>query len=149
MIMISEKASISLLKVGFWIGALTDVLAIFPMVCPDVGLVLFGGQPSKLGVEYRFAMEIGVSLMAGWTILLLWGSMKPIKGRGVLVITLFPVVVGTVAATINGVTNYIIIQSGPGIRSRGVQRETKEGIRCFRKPSIFLVELIGIEPTTS
>jgi len=39
------------------------------------------------GSDYRLAMYVGAMFMAGWTVLLAWGAIKPIERRGVLLIT--------------------------------------------------------------
>jgi hypothetical protein len=89
-----------LLRAAFLIGALTDGLAIIPMLSPRVGGALFGGDPGRAGREYRYAMGIGASLMAGWTVLLLWGAASPFERRDLLLLTVFPVVTGIVAASV-------------------------------------------------
>ena len=88
-----------LLRVAFLVGAVTDGLAIVPMLFPKVGVALFGGDMSRTGPEYRFAMGIGAALMAGWTALLLWAAASPLERRAVLLLTVFPVVTGIVIAT--------------------------------------------------
>ena len=97
------KSYSKLLRVCFLVGAITDGLAVVPMLSPNIGTMLFGGEFARLGVEYRYAMGIGAALMAGWTVLLLWGSVKPIERRDLLVITIFPVVTGIVASTVYGI----------------------------------------------
>ncbi len=103
------KYSLVLLKLSFLIGAVTDGLAVVPMMHPAVSAALFGANAAKLGVEYRYAMGIGASLMAGWTMLLLWGYQRPVERRGILVITLFPAITGIIAATVYGMTHQVII----------------------------------------
>ncbi len=98
----------ALLRLCFIIGAITDGLAMIPMLLPQLGAALFGGDFSRLGVEYRYAMGIGASLMAGWTALLIWGSIKPMERRGILVLTIFPVVTGIVGASIYGIQKQVI-----------------------------------------
>jgi hypothetical protein len=102
------KSYSKLLRVCFLIGAITDGLAVVPMLSPNIGTMLFGGEFARLGVEYRYAMGIGAALMAGWTVLLLWGSIKPVERRDLLVITIFPVVTGIVASTIYGISRHVI-----------------------------------------
>jgi hypothetical protein len=41
--------------------------------------------------------------MFGWTALLLWADRKPIERRGILLITIFPVIAGLAATTALGV----------------------------------------------
>ena len=53
-------------------------------------------------------MNIGASLMAGWTLLLIWGSLDPIGRRDILILTLIPVVIGIVASTMIAVNKQVI-----------------------------------------
>lgn len=39
------------------------------------------------GQDYQLAMYVGAMFMAGWTILLAWGALKPIERRELLLIT--------------------------------------------------------------
>jgi undecaprenyl pyrophosphate phosphatase UppP len=89
-----------LLRAAFLIGAVTDGLAIVPMLSPRAASALFGGDPGRASREYRYAMLIGASLMAGWTVLLLWGAASPFERRDLLVLTVVPVVAGIVAASV-------------------------------------------------
>ncbi len=91
------------LRICFVIGAVTDGLAIIPMLFPDIRSHLLGGSVSSHSPEYRYAMGIGASLMAGWTTLLIWAALRPIERRGVLVFTIFPVVAGIASALVYGI----------------------------------------------
>jgi len=53
--------------------------------------------------DYRYAMGMGASLMLGWTGLLLWADRKPVERKGVLLITVAPVLLGMVLNEIWGV----------------------------------------------
>ena len=111
MISVSKETAIIMLRISFLVGAITDGLAIIPMAFPRIGSALFGGDVSRLGAEYRYAMGIGASLMAGWTALLIWGSINPIERRDILMLTLFPVVAGIIAASITAVRNRVVLIS--------------------------------------
>ena len=89
-----------LLRVAFLVGAITDGLAVMPMLSRRIGTALFGGDRSRDNIEYRFAMGIGAALMAGWTLLLLWGAASPIARRDILLLTVFPVITGIVLAMV-------------------------------------------------
>ena len=56
---------------------------------------------------------LGTALMIGWTILLLWGLLKPIERKGTLIITAFPVVflylIYDIIQYINGVNSIISV----------------------------------------
>jgi hypothetical protein len=111
MVSVSLDAATTMLRISFLVGAITDGLAIIPMVFPRIGSALFGGDLTRLGAEYRYAMGIGASLMAGWTALLVWGAINPIERRDILIITLIPVVAGIIAATISAVRNRAVLLS--------------------------------------
>ena len=57
------------------------------------------------GPDYVFAMGIGASLMFGWTVLLLWADRKPVERKGILPITIFPVIVGIYASRLYGISS--------------------------------------------
>ncbi len=111
MITVSMDTATTLLRISFLVGAITDGLAFITMAFPKIGSALFGGDSTKLGAEYRYAMGIGSSLMAGWTGLLVWGAISPIERRDILMLTLFPVVAGIIAASITAVRNRVVLRS--------------------------------------
>jgi hypothetical protein len=111
MISVSTDTATTLLRISFLVGAITDALAIIPMVFPRIGSAIFGGDLTRLGAEYRYAMAIGASLMAGWTALLIWGAISPIERRDILILTLVPVIAGIIAATVAAVRNRIVLRS--------------------------------------
>lgn len=39
------------------------------------------------GPGYQLAMYVGAMFMAGWTVILIWGALKPIERRDLLIIT--------------------------------------------------------------
>jgi hypothetical protein len=108
---ISVETAALLVRIAFLAGAITDGLAIIPMLSRRVGVALFGGDSSRNSAEYRYAMGIGASLMAGWTLLLLWATVSPIDRRDILLLTVFPVITGIVFATLIAVRNGIVLLS--------------------------------------
>ena len=91
-----------LLKTAFLAGAVTDALALFPMLIPPLATLLWGfDQPSG---AYRFAMGYGASLMLGWTALLVWAYQRPLERRVVAALTVL-VIYGLVATEIVAVWN--------------------------------------------
>ncbi len=93
------------LRLSYWIGAITDGLAVIPLLLPKVGNFLFGRTDFVPGPEYRYAMGMAASLMLGWTLLLIWADRDPVARKGILPLTIFPVVFGIVIAQIYGVLN--------------------------------------------
>jgi len=82
------------LRISYWVGAVVDALAAAQMLC--VPLFEFGMRPSRFepGDDYHYAMGMGASLMIGWTALLVWADRKPLERKGVLPLTVLPVVAG-------------------------------------------------------
>lgn len=105
------KNRIYLLRISYWIGAILDGLMVIPMLFPEVGGLLFGRTDFNPDAGYKYAMGVGASLMAGWTILLIWADRKPIERKGVLIITVIPVILGLMSAGIYAtVQNFIPIE---------------------------------------
>ncbi len=84
------------LRISYWAGAILDALATLSMLSPELFAATNGLPDFHPGVAYRYAMGMGASLMLGWTVLLLWADRKPLERKGVLLITLLPVVLGLV-----------------------------------------------------
>lgn len=84
-----------LLRAAFLAGAITDVLAVIPMLSPDIAHLMMGFE--DLNEAYRFATRYAASLMTGWTALLLWAYQKPAERAFVAVLTML--VIAGLAAT--------------------------------------------------
>lgn len=99
---------IILLKLSLWAGAVFDGLVLFPMLSPEIGGKIFGIPNFNRGMDYRYAMLIGASLMAGWTSLLIWAAMKPIERKAVFILTVFPVLIGLIISGIYAVDSTLV-----------------------------------------
>lgn len=108
---VSLETATLLVKIAFLVGAVTDGLAIIPMLSRRAGVAIFGGDASNDSAAYRYAMGIGAALMAGWTVLLLWGAANPIERRDILLLTVFPVITGIVLATVVAASNRVVLHS--------------------------------------
>lgn len=97
--LLSPETDTLLLRIAFLVAALTDGLALVPMLMPRVGSALFGGGSSRATPEYRYAMNLAAALMAGWTVLLFWGAAQPIERRDILLIAVCPSILGIALAT--------------------------------------------------
>ena len=89
-----------ILRLAFLAGAITDALALIPMLSPTMASLLWGFD--DVSGPYRFAMGYGASLMAAWTGLLLWARQKPLERAFVAALTAF-VIYGLVATEIAAV----------------------------------------------
>ncbi len=92
-----------LLRTAFVAGAITDALAVIPMLVPAIARLLWGFDDRSGG--YRFAMGYGASLMLGWTALLVWAYRRPMERRFVAALTVFVIyglVLTEVVAVLSG-----------------------------------------------
>ncbi|MBN1532616.1 MAG: hypothetical protein JXA20_08140 [Spirochaetes bacterium] len=94
------KREITFLRTCYWFGAIVDAIAVLPLLFPEVAGAMFGINPASVGNDFLYIGRVGASLMAGWTALLLWADRKPVERRGVILLTLVPVLVGLIAASI-------------------------------------------------
>ncbi|HSP14775.1 MAG TPA: hypothetical protein VLV78_08485 [Thermoanaerobaculia bacterium] len=62
------------LRISFWAGAFIDALAVVQMLFPRIFAAMNQLTSFSPSVEYRFAMQMGASLMLGWTVLLISGG---------------------------------------------------------------------------
>ena len=85
---------------AFLAGAITDAFALVPMLSPTMARVLWGFEDVSSG--YRFAMGYGASLMAAWTVLLVWAYRRPLERRFVAALTVL-VIYGLVATEVMAV----------------------------------------------
>ena len=74
------------LRRAFLLGAITDALALIPMLIPPMASLLWGFTDTS--GAYQFAMGYGASLMLGWALLLLWAYQRPIERRFVAALTI-------------------------------------------------------------
>jgi len=89
------KTKLNIIKIAYIVGIILDGL-----MGIDMFLYTFLGRSIYLqnqnipisSSNTQPVMMLGTALMIGWTILLLWGLLKPIERKGTLIITAFPVV---------------------------------------------------------
>lgn len=89
-----------LLRTAFLVGAITDALAVIPLLSPSMASLLWGFDATD--GAYRFAMGYAASLMLGWTGFLLWASRRPGERAFAAPLTVF-VVYGLVATEVAAV----------------------------------------------
>ncbi len=84
------ETAVKWLKASYIAGAVADGL---------IGILML--LPGRMGeTEFRYPMGLGASLMFGWTALLLWAYRRPMERKGVLVLTIFPVISGLIVTAI-------------------------------------------------
>ncbi len=87
--------STQFIRFVYWLGALADGASTLAMLLPGKMLSI---SPVNLSAATRSAFAAGASLMLGWTFLLLWASAEPVARRGILIITMGPVIPGLAAS---------------------------------------------------
>jgi hypothetical protein len=97
----------STLRVAFLVGAVTDGLALVPMLSSSVATRLWRIEYSP---TFRFASTSAAALMFGWTALLIWAYRRPIERRAVAALTIV-VVVGLAVAEVDAVASSVITAS--------------------------------------
>lgn len=78
------------LRISYWIGAIADAILAVRMLMPDAM-----GE-----TDFRYAMGTSAALMFGWTCLLIWADRRPVERKGILLLTIFPVISGRIASSV-------------------------------------------------
>lgn len=99
------KDSNKIIKIAFLAGAVTDVVAIIPMIFPQIAEIIWGF--SEFSKEYFFAMGYGATFMLAWTLLLIWAYFKP-KERNFIAPLTMVVIIGFTIAEIISIFNGLL-----------------------------------------
>ena len=94
------------LRASYWTGAIAGVVAALQMIIP--GLSPFQGK-----ADFPDSLYTAGSLLLGWSLLLIWGGRRPKERKGVLLLTLCPVLTAWVAAEI-----YAVVFTGLSFTAR-------------------------------
>jgi hypothetical protein len=86
-----------LLRIAFWTGAVSDALALIPMLLPPVAFLIWGVEAP--GPSGWYALGSAASLMLGWTGLLVWAARRPIERAFVAPLTIL-VIAGLVVTEV-------------------------------------------------
>jgi hypothetical protein len=92
-----KQNQIRLLRTSFWIGAIIDAVAAIQLFIPSFWASFNGFAAYTPDATLNFGLIIGGSLMFGWTLLLVWADRKPLERKGILLLTVFPVIFGLAA----------------------------------------------------
>jgi hypothetical protein len=96
----SEKKSVNwkliIIRVAYWVGVILDFLSalattIYMLSPSDTFINDIFGYITLTDITYSI-LVFETALMWGWTALLIWADRKPIERRGVLLLTIVPVV---------------------------------------------------------
>ncbi len=100
-----DRRSERWLRGAFIAGALTDALALIPLLHAGTARLLWGIQVD--GGAQRLVAHSAAALMAGWTVLLLWASRQPLERRDVAGLTVV-VIAGLILAEIEAVMASVV-----------------------------------------
>jgi hypothetical protein len=81
--------STTMLRIMFTLGAVVDgtIAVTWFLIASGSRIPNILNGYTGTGPDYELAMYVAAMFMAGWTILLAWGAIKPIERRGLLLIT--------------------------------------------------------------
>jgi hypothetical protein len=88
------------LKTCMITGFVVDACMVVIFILPSLRVMVFGENPVLQTPLYEWGIRLVGSLGAGWTLLLLWASRKPLKRKDILLFTVFPLMAGAFAATV-------------------------------------------------
>jgi hypothetical protein len=95
-------------RICFLTGAILDALFVLPLIYPKLaGFIVLGIDNYNPDAMTTYLMNVGAALMAGWAGILFWAAIKPIERRGIIPVTVFPLLSGLMAAGI-----YFYISNG-------------------------------------
>ena len=91
MLDLSNNTKLNFVRFSYWLGAILDAvwgfIPLFYMFFSELTIFADLGYPSPI-TEFGYYALVGVvSLMFGWTFLLIWGVQKPIERRDTLLLT--------------------------------------------------------------
>lgn len=82
----NQEKAIRWLKAAFMVGAITDALALIPMLFNNVARIFWGIE--TFTDTYVFAMRLAAVFMLAWTILLFWAWKKPSERKFIALLTI-------------------------------------------------------------
>lgn len=94
------------LRIAYWTGAIIDGLVVIPLLDSDIWAAWVHIPGFHASWEFRFAQACVAAFMSAWTVLLIWADRRPIERRGVLPITVCPVIIGL------NLANYYLYRGG-------------------------------------
>ena len=99
------------LRISYRMGAVLDLFAALQMISPDLFAMSYKISDFSPGLDWYYASGRGASLMLGWACLLLWADRKPMERKGVLLLTLFPVLLGLMISGLWAVQSHFVAVS--------------------------------------
>lgn len=86
------KNPVLLLKFSYIIGAILDALVAIQMFSPDILILTTGVSSFAPTSNFLYASYMSGVMMISWSVLLIWGYLKPVERKDILLITILPVI---------------------------------------------------------
>jgi len=86
------KNPVLLLKFSYIIGAILDALVAIQMFSPDILTFTTGVSSFAPTSNFLYASYMSGIMMISWSVLLIWGYIRPVERKDILLITILPVV---------------------------------------------------------
>ena len=86
------KNPVLLLKFSYLIGAILDALVAIQMFSPDILTLTTGVSSFAPTSNYLYASYMSGVMLISWSVLLIWGYLKPVQRKDILLITVLPVI---------------------------------------------------------
>jgi hypothetical protein len=109
----NSERKIKILKTAFWIGAIIDgkafFLFLFPGLLPNVTKFIFDMSIPEATCQEAVWLRILAAIFdLGWTMLLIWAALKPIERKGIMLLTVFPILSGILVLRIMNTFNTVV-----------------------------------------
>lgn len=83
----SYRWRLALPRVSYRLCAIFELLAVVPMLVPDLFGKVMAIPSFRPGSDFRYAMGIAAVFTLGWILLLVWADRKPVERKGVMLLT--------------------------------------------------------------
>lgn len=93
------------IRTTYWLFVVFELMSFVPMLSPDLFAKVMGISDFAPGSDYRYAMGIAAVFTLGWVALMIWADRKPVERRGVMWLTIVPVLVGNLICGIYAATS--------------------------------------------
>ena len=98
-----QKKQIKWLRISCWIAAVVDLIfAVFLIFFPGVTEFIWQLDSPIQGTDLLWTKYFG-TLVFAWTCVLFWADRKPVERRGVVYLTIAPVIAGLISVKTYGV----------------------------------------------
>ncbi|MBP7460787.1 MAG: hypothetical protein KBA26_05825 [Candidatus Delongbacteria bacterium] len=103
------------LRVAYWTGAIIDAKAfflfLFPGFLPIITQSVFNlDAPNESNLELVLLRRLLALFDLGWTLLLIWADRKPLERKGIMLLTVFPIITGIlILRTLTGIQTTVSV----------------------------------------